>query len=158
IKHYNDGSGTILVQIVRKNSSATPSAALKIDVGLGIPYPNYCFGSDVFLRPIRVYPLYNDLMLVVTYTNAADESDYSTFQYSSGNHAWTPNNAVIRINIDPSDVNVKISLLAGDIFMVPIEISTTISTIDGGYAIVFANVTPDSSISINNPFMTHPGL
>ncbi|CAG8691431.1 4157_t:CDS:2, partial [Dentiscutata heterogama] len=212
IKHYEDGTGAIIVQIIRRNASMTPQAGLvcvesllslriihqngsvtEIDVDLGIQYLNYCFGSDVSIRPIRIYPLYDELILM-TYTNATDEGDFSTYNEWgmvinwSGNvlsstffgqsyvnpvtKSWTPNQAAIRINIDPKqgflrlsqitgrpesewkhDANGQISLLSGDIIQEYGNVSTTIATIDGGYAIVYANNTANINIS-DDPFMT----
>ncbi|RIB05863.1 hypothetical protein C2G38_562903 [Gigaspora rosea] len=70
IKHYNDGTGNIVVQIVRRNISAIIPPGVVEDL-------NYCFGS-VAQRPIRIYPLYNEFILV-TYINASDEANYSTY-------------------------------------------------------------------------------
>ncbi|CAG8813042.1 3246_t:CDS:2, partial [Racocetra persica] len=121
IKSYDDG--TAVVQIIRRNTSATPSAGVcvesllslriihlngsvtEIDADLGIQYLNYCFRS-VFSTPIRVYPLFNDLILL-TYTNATNEGDTSTYYewgmsyVNPATNVWVPNNAAIKMNIDP---------------------------------------------------------
>ncbi|CAG8621603.1 756_t:CDS:2, partial [Cetraspora pellucida] len=93
--------------------------------------------------------------------------------------AWVPNLAAIVLNIDPRqgfirqsqitrqpvsewkqydvDDNGQISFLSGDIIRSSLDISTIIGTLDGGYAIVFANVF-NSSININDPFSVRAGL
>ncbi|CAG8711116.1 15217_t:CDS:2, partial [Gigaspora rosea] len=216
IKHYNDGTGNIVVQIVRRNISAIippgvvevcvesllslriihqNGSVTELDVDLGFQDLNYCFGS-VAQRPIRIYPLYNEFILV-TYINASDEANYSTYyewgviinwsgdalssiQFGQSyvnpvTNAWVPNQAVIRINIDPKqgflrlsqiarssdsewrqDANGHISYLSGDIIQVITEIYTTIATLNGGYAIVFANVF--NSSTIDDPFAVRAGL
>ncbi|CAG8498268.1 hypothetical protein C2G38_2254183 [Gigaspora rosea] len=221
IKHYNDGTGNIVVQIVRRNISAIfPPGVVRVcvesllslriihqngsvtelDVDLGFQYLNYCFDT-VAQRPIRFYPLYNELILV-TYTNATDEADYSTYyewgviinwsgdvlssiQFGQSyvnpvTNAWVPNKAGIRINIDPKrgflrlaqitrrpesewrqyaiDANGHISFLSGDIIGGITEIYTTIATLDGGYAIVFANVSNNSVTNDDDPFAVRAGL
>ncbi|CAG8636833.1 3436_t:CDS:2 [Dentiscutata erythropus] len=219
IKQYNDGTGAIIVQIIRKNASMTPptgfvcvesllslriihqnGSVTEIDVDLGLQYINYCFGGDTSVRPIRPYPLYNEHILV-TYTNATDENNVSTYSEWgmiinwSGNvlssirfgqsyvnpdtNVWGLNKAAIRINIDPKqgflrlsqitrqansewqqyavDANGQISLLSRDILQEYGNISTSIATTDGGYAIVYANSTNNINIS-DDPFMARAGM
>ncbi|CAG8655814.1 16800_t:CDS:2, partial [Racocetra fulgida] len=95
------------------------------------------------------------------------------------NNVWVPNQASIVINIDPRmgflrfskitgqpnfewkqyavDDNGQISLLSGDIVEKISGFGTLIATIDGGYAIVFANVS-NSGISSNDLFAVRAGI
>ncbi|CAG8642362.1 14528_t:CDS:2, partial [Racocetra fulgida] len=91
LKAYDDG--TAMVQIIRRNTSATPptgtvcvesllslriihlnGSVTEIDADLGIQYLNYCFRSDYVEEFSYMNPVTN---------------------------AWVPNNAAIRMNIDP---------------------------------------------------------
>lgn len=57
-----------------------------------------------------------------------------------------------------SDVNGQTSFLSWGIIPETLGVASIISTLDGGYAIVYANVTNSSSINPNNLFAVRVGL
>ncbi|CAG8795866.1 36703_t:CDS:2, partial [Racocetra persica] len=93
---------------------------------------------------------------------------------------WVPNKGTIKLNIDPRygffrlsqisgkpdsewkkyavDINGQIKFLSWGIIPETLGVASIISTLDGGYAIVYANVTNSSSIDPNGLFAVRLGL
>ncbi|CAG8647701.1 5116_t:CDS:2, partial [Dentiscutata heterogama] len=209
IKHYDDSEDTFIVRISRKLISSSDRVCyeqkllIRVVQGNGnvieidpatftnIQDVNYCLFSDAKKTdPLRIYPLFGQYILV-TYVNASNTSDNTTFRDMGMVIDWTGQikseldfgpsyltpNTTHRIvsekivnNINPLNGFSRLSMVSGTtnsnlsqfehigngnfnlLKNNTIEVNTityyeleVFSTLNGGYAIVFANTTKSNT-------------
>ncbi|CAG8457669.1 3629_t:CDS:10 [Funneliformis mosseae] len=167
------------IRTIYPNGNVVP-----VDIKLDIQDFNYCIldNNIGMLNPIQIFPIRKNFLLV-TYTNAIDESDpfsytdramiidlygniYSNITFGSSfvdvaTNQWQPREGIF-INFDPDKGFFRFTpTMHTDTIWQQYDnlslISTVVSMVDGRYAIVFANST-DTTASLENPFIPRGGV
>ncbi|CAG8647852.1 10915_t:CDS:2, partial [Dentiscutata heterogama] len=151
-RHYKDSTDTIVVRISQANGSVTE---INFDNIEEIQDINYCFVNGK--NPITTYPLF-DQYILVTYTHATNTSDNTTFTDRGMVLDWSGN------IISPKKGFLRLSMVTGtnyaewkqygykgngifyllqndtlDLDLSLNSLLTTFATLNGGYALVYAN-------------------